>query len=101
MQIEELMQKQRDFFASGRTFPISCRIKALNLLEHAILKYEQELYKALRSDLGKSKAESYICEVGLTLSELRFVRKHINSWSNLWHSFMEKASRYRSHTVLC
>lgn len=81
MQIEELMQKQRDFFASGRTFPISCRVKALNLLERAILKYKQKLYKALRSDLGKSKAESYMCEVGLTLSELRFVRKHIHSWS--------------------
>lgn len=81
MRIEKLMKRQRDFFASGKTFSISWRIQALNRLETAILKYEQELYKALKEDLGKSKAESYMCEIGLTLSELRYVRKHVNAWS--------------------
>lgn len=81
MQIEELMKKQRDFFLSGKTFPISHRIKALDRLEVAIRKYQPDLYKALFKDLGKSRAESYMCEVGLTLSELNFVRKHICAWS--------------------
>ncbi|MCI9547468.1 MAG: aldehyde dehydrogenase [Lachnospiraceae bacterium] len=81
MQIEELMKKQRAFFLSGKTFPISHRIKALDRLEAAIRKYQPDLYKALFKDLGKSRAESYMCEVGLTLSELNFVRKHICAWS--------------------
>ncbi|MCI8814660.1 MAG: aldehyde dehydrogenase [Lachnospiraceae bacterium] len=81
MQIEELMKKQRAFFLSGKTFPISYRIKALDRLEAAIRKYQPDLYKALFKDLGKSRAESYMCEVGLTLSELNFVRKHICAWS--------------------
>lgn len=81
MQIEELMKKQRAFFLSGKTFPISHRIKALDRLESAIRKYQPDLYKALFKDLGKSRAESYMCEVGLTLSELNFVRKHICAWS--------------------
>lgn len=81
MQIENLMQKQSAFFHSGKTFDIAYRIDALNRLEQAILKYEDSLYTALKKDLGKSKAEAYMCEVGLTLSELRYVRKHVSSWS--------------------
>ena len=78
---EELVKKQRTFFASGKTLSLSFRIKALDRLEQTIIRYEQELYKALRKDLGKSKTESYMCEVGLTLSELRFIRRHIRAWS--------------------
>lgn len=81
MQIEMLMEKQRTFFASGKTFDIAYRLDALNRLEQAILKYEDSLYAALKKDLGKSKSEAYMCEVGLTLSELRYVRKHTASWS--------------------
>lgn len=81
MQIENLMQKQSIFFHSGKTFDIAYRIDALNRLEKSILKYEDSLYTALKKDLGKSKAEAYMCEVGLTLSELRYVRKHVSSWS--------------------
>lgn len=81
MQIEELVKKQREFFFTGKTLDISYREKALDKLEQAILKYEDRLYGALKEDLGKSKAESYMCEVGLTLSELRYVRKHVRGWS--------------------
>lgn len=81
MQIEELVKKQRDFFFSGKTFDITYRENALDKLEQAILKYEDRLYDALKKDLGKSRAESYMCEVGLTLSELRYVRKHVRTWS--------------------
>ena len=56
---EELVKKQRTFFASGKTLSLSFRIKALDRLEQTIIRYEQELYKALRKDLGKSKTEYY------------------------------------------
>ncbi len=85
MQKEELLEilsKQKKFFASGKTFDISFRIKALTRLEQSILKYEDRLSRALQQDLGKSEAESYMCEIGLTISELRFVRKHIPAWSS-------------------
>lgn len=78
---EELVKKQRTFFVSGKTLSLSFRIRALDRLEQTIIRYEQELYRALRKDLGKSKTESYMCEVGLTLSELRFIRRHIRAWS--------------------
>lgn len=81
MDIEHLVRKQRDFFDSGKTLDVSFRIQALKRLEQAIVNHEEELYGALRADLGKSRAESYMCEVGLTLSELRYVERHVKSWS--------------------
>ena len=78
---KEIVEAQRTYYMEGKTRALSARINALNRLEQSILTYEQELYQALRSDLGKSRAESYMCEVGLTLSELRYVRRHVKSWS--------------------
>ena len=81
MAIEEMIKKQQEYFAAGKTCELAQRIQALNRLEQGILNCEQELYAALKKDLGKSRAESYMCEVGLTLSELRFVKKHVQKWS--------------------
>lgn len=81
MHAEELVKKQRNYFRSGKTLDLSGRRDALDRLERAILKYEEELYEALFLDLGKSRAEAYMCEVGLTLSELRYVKKHLTKWS--------------------
>ena len=81
MTIEEMIKKQQEYFAAGKTYELAQRIQALNRLEQGILNCEQELYAALKKDLGKSRAESYMCEVGLTLSELRFAKKHVQKWS--------------------
>ncbi|MGN0157587.1 MAG: aldehyde dehydrogenase [Brotaphodocola sp.] len=81
MQIENIMETQRQFFASGKTFDPGFRIRMLTRLEQAILKYEDALCTAIQSDLGKSKSEAYMCEIGLTLSELRYMRSHVRRWS--------------------
>lgn len=85
MQIEELVKMQRDFFASGKTLHISYRLKALALLERALAKYEGKLCQALKKDLGKSRMEAYMCEVGLTLSELHYVKRHVQWWNRDKH----------------
>ena len=79
--LEQLVEKQRAYFAEGKTLPIEARLRALGLLEQAIRGREEELCRALKADLGKSRTESYMCEVGLTLSELGYVRRHLRSWS--------------------
>ncbi len=79
--IRAVLEGQRAYFAQGNTLPVHSRIQALDRLERAILSHEEDLYRALQADLGKSSTESYLCEVGLTLSELRYVRRHVKSWS--------------------
>lgn len=81
MNIETLVAAQRDFFERGETLDIARRREALDALERAILAREADINAALKSDLNKSASESYMCEVGLTLSELRYVRRHMARWA--------------------
>ena len=74
--IKEILKKQQEFFATGTTLQVSFRLEALGILEEAILKYQDNIQEALRKDLGKSAFESYMCETGLTLSEIRYMKRH-------------------------
>lgn len=65
LMLETLMEQQREYFASGATLPVKVRMEALSRLEKALQKQEQILCKALHTDLGKSKTESVMCEIGL------------------------------------
>ena len=44
-----------------------------------MIRHEADLAAALKEDLGKSRMESYMCEIGLTLSELTWMQKHLRS----------------------
>ena len=79
--LEKLVERQRAYFAEGKTLSVDMRLQALERLEKALREGEEELCRALKADLGKSRIESYMCEVGLTLSELGYVRRHLRSWS--------------------
>ena len=81
MEIQELVSAQRAFFRTGATRELSFRKEALAKLKGAIQAREGELLAALRADLGKSDAEGYLCEVGLTLAELSFVERHLARWA--------------------
>lgn len=80
-QINKLVQSQRHFFLTGTTLDINVRIDALKKLYSAIKKHDNEIFDALYKDLGKSQFESYMCEVGLTLSEISYMLKHIRKFS--------------------
>lgn len=81
MKIDKLVAKQRKFFAEGKTLSISFRKKALDSLKAAIKKYESEINDAVFADLNKSPMETFMCETGLSLAELAYVRKHFASWA--------------------
>ena len=76
MEIRQLVARQRAYFQSGATLPARARIEALRALRSAVAAREEELNDALRADLGKSAFESYMCEVGMTLSELSDLLAH-------------------------
>lgn len=80
MEIKALIKAQRAYFATGATLGIAARRAALQRLEAAVLAHEAEINAALAADLGKSAAESYMCEVGMTLAEIRFAQKHLARW---------------------
>lgn len=77
IEISEILKKQRAFFQDGSTRNISLRLNALERLEEVIKAHEDDVLDALRLDLGKSRQEAYMCEYGLALSELTFMKKNL------------------------
>lgn len=80
MTTEEFIEQQNACFRSGATRSYAWRKSALTRLKTAILAHEQEINTALSVDLGKSPYESYMCEVGLVLSEINYLQKHLKSF---------------------
>ena len=80
-EINGLVAKQRKYFQTGATLPVSTRITALRGLYDTISRYENEIHDALKKDLGKSGFESYMCETGLVLDEISYMLKHIRRFA--------------------
>lgn len=68
------------FKAAPRLAPAR-RIEALKALYTAIERAETDIFEALEADLGKGEFESYMCEVGLTLSEISYLVKHTEKFA--------------------
>lgn len=79
-EIKDILQQQNHFFSTGKTIPAEFRLKQLESLKEAMIRHEADLAAALKEDLGKSRMESYMCEIGLTLSELTWMQKHLRSF---------------------
>ncbi|MBS6941536.1 MAG: aldehyde dehydrogenase family protein, partial [Slackia piriformis] len=79
--IESIVALQRSFFETGATIDIDFRVEALVRLRRAVRRAEPRILEALERDLGKSSQESYMCEIGLTLAELRHQLAHVRSWA--------------------
>lgn len=81
IEIQNIIEKQKMFFATGKTLDVKYRIDALKKLKAAIGKYEDEIADAIKADLGKSKSESYMCEIGLVKSEISYMIKHVKKYA--------------------
>ena len=80
-EIQNIIEKQKKFFATGKTLDIKYRMEALKKLKATIEKYEVEIGKSIKSDLGKSSSESFMCEIGLVKSEISYMIKHIKKYA--------------------
>jgi len=79
--MENILKKQQEFFKSGKTLPIKSRLENLKKLQKVIKSREEEICAALHSDLGKSRTEAYMCEVGLTISEISYFLKNLKKFA--------------------
>lgn len=81
-EITALVNKQREFFNTGVTYPTEFRIRALIRLKKAIKENEEKIKAALYEDLGKCGFESYMCEIGMALSEISYMIKNVRRLSS-------------------
>ena len=78
--IKNIINKQRTFFNSKKTFNVKTRKELLIKLKKEIVDNEKEIENALFKDLGKSEGESYLTELHFVYSELNIAIKNINKW---------------------
>lgn len=76
-EISAILEKQRALFASGVTLERDYRALALDSLYDAVKEREGDIAAALYADLGKPEGEAYMCETGLLLNNIRYLRSHL------------------------
>lgn len=76
----DLVNRQRAFYRSGTTRSYHFRQEAMGKLRQALEEQERALCAGLETDLHKSSCESYLCEIGTVLDELRFHQRHLRRW---------------------
>ena len=81
MDVKTIVEQQRAHFDTGATLDVDARIDALCRLRAEIRRSQRRIADALAFDLGKSSQESYMCEIGLVLSELRHHIAHVRGWA--------------------
>lgn len=79
--IASLLEKQKRYFSTGATLPPAARLAALKKLRAAVEAHEEAIVGALYDDLGKSRQESYMCEIALVKSELNHMLRHTRRYS--------------------
>ena len=80
-EINTINSRQKAYFQSGATLDIKNRKAALKRLYDCIGRNEEKIKAALFEDLGKSGDESYMCEIGMALSEISHMIKNLKKYS--------------------
>ena len=80
MDLSDLVQKQKAWFQTGATQSLEARQTALKALYETVKDMEGDIARALERDLGKAPCESYLCETGLVLHEIRYHLAHVKGW---------------------
>ena len=79
--IEQLVLKQRAFYATGVTRDIPWRRFQLRQFHEGLKKWEKPLCEALWKDLHKSYEEAFMTELGLVYGEIGEAYRKVGRWA--------------------
>lgn len=80
MNIQETIQKQRDFYNAGKTKDIGFRLAQLKKFRHALEANEAELENAMLADFGKCAFEVYTTEYSLVIGSIKEFERNLRRW---------------------
>ena len=78
---QELVDSLRATFDSGRTRSIDWRKAQLRGLVRMFEEHADEFERALAEDLGRPPVEAYGADLGVTVTEIKYLLKHLDSWA--------------------
>lgn len=76
----KIIEQQREFFATGKTFSLEFRLEQLKQLKKMFQENEAVFTSAMKKDLGKHPSETFITEIGLIYHSINFSLKHLPKW---------------------
>jgi aldehyde dehydrogenase (NAD+) len=80
-EVLQIIENQRKFFKTGKMREVQNRVECLKKLYENIKEMLPEISEALKLDLNKSAMESYMSEIGMVLSETRFMINHCKKYA--------------------
>ena len=85
-EIQGIVEAQRRFFRSGTTLPVKWRIQQLKKLKAGLIEHEEDFEAALAQDLGRSRLEAYLCDIGPIIAEVNETIHGLRRWARPeWH----------------
>ncbi len=76
--VSDIIQQQRQFFATGKTKDVDFRIEQLKKLKSAILSNQSRIVDAVKADLKRPEYEAYF-EIA-AIAEVNYALKNLKSW---------------------
>ena len=81
MEVQAIVERQKDFFKSQKTKDISFRKASLKSLLEELVKREKDIARAMYDDFRKPEFESVMTETGIVINELKLAIRKLHSWS--------------------
>ena len=79
-EIGGIVAAQRKFFRTGVTLDVKWRIGQLRKLRDEVLSHDEVFERALEADLGRSKVEAYLCDIGPVVVEINEMIDGLHKW---------------------
>ncbi|NKQ38430.1 MAG: aldehyde dehydrogenase [Methanosarcinales archaeon] len=79
-EIKNIWQAQKTFFQNDKTKDYHFRINMLKKLKSLLAEYEEDIFKALKKDLGRTDYETFIAENVVIYDELKSAIKNLKKW---------------------
>ena len=80
-EISKILERQKKFFASGKTLDIGYRLETLKKLRSLIVRYEQDIKDALWKDFHKPEFEVIATETRFVIKELNLTIRKLSKWA--------------------
>lgn len=78
--IEEIVQKQRDYYFEGHTRSLQVRRDTLKKLRKVLLDMHDEIYKAFMLDFNKCEFDVISTEYSLVIQEIDYMLRHLRGF---------------------
>ena len=78
---QQLLEKQRMFFATGRTRETGFRIEQLQKLRQVVVEKHEDMERSLHEDLKKCEFEAFVTEISAVIDEINCAVENLASWT--------------------